>query len=202
MFLAHYRHGGLERFSRPKKVRAQGPCSSSPATLSMCSPTSLPKVKEKLFAALILRGGAGTPEPDAGLVGLVFKGREASRVGVGERGGVGVAQAEEVLVEEVLEVAVAVLVYPDVGEGAPVGVLGVADARHLQLEDASRGGRGGGADRQDLAGGRIGRLAGEGLLRVLGGLGTVAADGLWSGVIVSSGEAARAVRVGDLIDLM
>ncbi len=61
-------------------------------------------------------------------------------------------EAEEGLVEEVFESAVAVLVYPDVGEGPAVGVLGVADARHLQLHDASRGGGGGGADWEELAG--------------------------------------------------
>ncbi len=81
---------------------------------------------------------------------------------MGEGGRPGVAEAEEVLVEEVLVGAVAVFVDPDVGEGAAVGVLRVADARNLQLDDTA-GGEGEGTDREQSSpgrgsGGRPGRV--------------------------------------------
>jgi hypothetical protein len=55
-------------------------------------------------------------------------------VGVGEGRGASEAQDDELLVEEVLVETVFVRVQIDVGEGAAVGILGVAYARNLQAD--------------------------------------------------------------------
>ena len=76
--------------------------------------------------------GTGAPKARPALLGPLAQALELAAVGVGERGGAGQTEGDEVLVEEVLVGAISIGVEVDVGEGSAVGVLGVSYARDLE----------------------------------------------------------------------
>src|SRR3712207_3432177 len=87
---------------------------------------------------VVLHLWAGIPQTGSLGFGFLAQPLELVAVGVREGGGAGESQFDEVLVEEVLVLPVAVRIQVDVSQCPPIGVLGVADAGYLQSDDALR----------------------------------------------------------------
>ena len=82
--------------------------------------------------------GTGAPQTRAPLLGVLSQPLELAAVGVGEGSRASEAKLEEVLVEEVFVLSVAVGVEVDVCKSTSIGVFGVAYARNPEPHDALR----------------------------------------------------------------
>jgi hypothetical protein len=91
---------------------------------------------EKSTILVVVHLWAGTPQTGPLGFGFLPQPLELAAIGVGEGGGAGESQFDEVLVEEVLVLPVAVRIQVHVSQSPPIGILGVSDPGYLQSNDA------------------------------------------------------------------